>query len=198
MVLGGVEMQIGKQIQDHRQRLGLTQDDLAAKLVVTRQTISNWENDRHYPDVENLLLLSQLFQLSLDELVKGDVVQMKHKISTSHNERDAKLMLSLMVAATVAVGPSLFLPRYWAFLPPAVLWGLALIPALRIEAFKRQADVHTYQEILAYMQGADVDKLRQQRSWWRDTWSTSKIVLLLTGVCAVIALLVSIPYILLR
>lgn len=191
-------MQIGKQIQTHRQRLGLTQDDLAAKLFVTRQTISNWENDRHYPDIENLLLLSELFQLSLDALVKGDVLQMKHEIETRKSNRDTKLMIGFMLAALIAIGPSLFLPRYWAFLPPAMLWGLAFIPASRIEAFKKQADVHTYQEILAYMQGQDVAGLRKRRNRWRDTWSKAKIILLVAIVSGVIALLVSVPYLLLH
>lgn len=191
-------MQIGKQIQIHRQRLGLTQDNLAAKLFVTRQTISNWENDRHYPDIENLLLLSQLFQLSLDELVKGDVVKMKHVVDTRKSNRDAKLMLGLMLTALLAIGPSLFLPRYWALVPPAILWGLAFIPAFRLEAFKKKADVHTYQEILAYMQDMDVQTLRKQRNKRRDIWSQIKIVLVFAFVSGVIALLVSIPYLLLH
>lgn len=191
-------MQIGKQIQIHRQRLGLTQDDLAAKLFVTRQTISNWENDRHYPDIENLLLLSQLFRLSLDELVKGDVVQMKHVVEIRQSNRDAKLMLGLMLAAVLAIGPSLFLPRYWALVPPMILWGLALIPAFRLEAFKKKADVYTYREILAYMQGKDVDTLRKQRNQRRDAWAKAKIVLLFAVASGVIALLVSMPYLLLH
>jgi transcriptional regulator with XRE-family HTH domain len=191
-------MQIGKQIQIHRQRLGLTQDNLAEKLFVTRQTISNWENDRHYPDIENLLLLSQLFQLSLDELVKGDVVEMKHVVDTRKSNRDAKLMLGLMLAALLAIGPSLFLPRYWALVPTAILWGLAFIPALRLEAFKQKADVHTYQEILAYMRGKDVETLRKQRNKRRDTWAKAKVVLLFAVVSGVIALLVSMLYLLLH
>ncbi|WP_164509902.1 helix-turn-helix transcriptional regulator [Lacticaseibacillus porcinae] len=189
-------MQIGKQIQIHRQRLGLTQDALAGKLFVTRQTISNWENDRHYPDIENLLLLSQLFQLSLDELVKGDVVQMKHELKLYNLDRDAKLMLGLMLASLISIGPSLYLLKYWTLLPSAIFWGIAMIFALRLEAFKKKADVHTYQEILAYMQGKDVEELRQQRHKRRDLWSKAIIVLLFAVVSGVIALLVSLPYLL--
>lgn len=187
-------MQIGKQIQIHRQRLGMTQDALAERLFVTRQTISNWENDRHYPDIENLLLLSQLFHLSLDELVKGDVVQMKQKVAISRSNRDAKWMLGLMLAGILAVGPSLFLPKYWALVPPGILLGLAFIPALRLESFKRDADVHSYLEILAYLQGKDVTALRQQRDPKRDAWHKAMLGLLFAVVAAVLALLVSMPY----
>ena len=47
---------------------------------MTRQTISNWENDRNYPDIRSLVLLSSVFGISLDILVKGDVQEMKEQI----------------------------------------------------------------------------------------------------------------------
>ena len=64
-------MEIGKQIRKYRTELKLSQDDLADKVYVTRQTISNWENDRNYPDVRSLVLLSNVFGVSLDILIKG-------------------------------------------------------------------------------------------------------------------------------
>lgn len=51
-------MNLGSQIKYFRQRDYLSQEDLAEKLYVSRQTISNWENDKSYPDVHNLLMLS--------------------------------------------------------------------------------------------------------------------------------------------
>lgn len=57
-------MEIGKQIKKYRLELNLSQDDLAEKIFVTRQTISNWENDKNYPDIKSLLLLSSLFDTS--------------------------------------------------------------------------------------------------------------------------------------
>ena len=55
-------MNLSKQIKKHRERLSLSQEGLAEKLYVSRQTISNWENEKSYPDVHNLLLLSVLFR----------------------------------------------------------------------------------------------------------------------------------------
>ena len=63
-------MEIGKQIRKYRTERKLSQDDLADKVYVTRQTISNWENDRNYPDIRSLVLLSNVFGISLDNLVK--------------------------------------------------------------------------------------------------------------------------------
>lgn len=58
----------------------LSQDELAQKIYVSRQTISNWENNKNYPDIKSLLLLSSLFNVSLDMLVKGDFEKMKEEI----------------------------------------------------------------------------------------------------------------------
>lgn len=55
------------------------QEDLAEKVFVTRQTISNWENAKNYPDINSLVLLSQLFGVSLDILVKGDLEENERK-----------------------------------------------------------------------------------------------------------------------
>jgi len=75
-------MEIGRQIKKYRLESGLSQDELAEKIFVTRQTISNWENDKNYPDIKSLLLLSSLFDISLDTLVKGDLEKMKEQIQT--------------------------------------------------------------------------------------------------------------------
>ena len=73
-------MELGKQIKKYRQESQLSQDELADRVYVSRQTISNWENDKTYPDVTSLVLLSEIFQISLDKLIKGDIDTMKEVI----------------------------------------------------------------------------------------------------------------------
>ena len=73
-------MEIGKQIKKYRNEIGISQDQLAEKIFVSRQTISNWENNKSYPDLRSLLLLSSLFGVSLDKLIKGDLEEMKEKL----------------------------------------------------------------------------------------------------------------------
>nr|WP_257152008.1 helix-turn-helix transcriptional regulator [Bacillus toyonensis] len=58
-------MNLSKQIKKYRDREGFSQEDLAEKIYVSRQTISNWENERSYPDIHNLLLLSVFFSMFL-------------------------------------------------------------------------------------------------------------------------------------
>lgn len=82
---GGDEMELGKQIKMHRQEAHLSQEELANRVYVSRQTISNWENDKSYPDVNSLVLLSEIFQISLDNLIKGDIEVMKDVIQKRRN-----------------------------------------------------------------------------------------------------------------
>ena len=70
-------MEFAHQLRQHRIEKGLSQDDLAGAIYVSRQTISSWENNKTYPDMQSLLLLSDLFDVSVDSLVKGDVEEMK-------------------------------------------------------------------------------------------------------------------------
>ena len=58
----------------------MSQEELADKIYTSRQTISNWENNKTYPDINSLKLLSNIFDVSLDNLVEGDIEIMKKKI----------------------------------------------------------------------------------------------------------------------
>ena len=69
-------MELGKQIKKCRQDAKLTQEELDERIYVSRQTVSNWENDKSYPDVNSLVLLSEVFRVSLDKLIKGDIDMM--------------------------------------------------------------------------------------------------------------------------
>ncbi|HEM3181962.1 helix-turn-helix domain-containing protein [Streptococcus suis] len=64
-------MNFGQQIKDLRKKKGLTQEQFALKLNVTRQAVSNWENDKNLPDLELLILMSSVFSISLDQLILG-------------------------------------------------------------------------------------------------------------------------------
>ncbi len=65
-------MQLGQMIVKIRKEQGLTQENFAKMFDVTRQTVSNWENEKSYPDLETLVKISDIFNVSLDVLMKGD------------------------------------------------------------------------------------------------------------------------------
>lgn len=71
-------MDIGQKLKNARVQSGLKQEDVADTVGVSRQTISNWENNRSYPDIGSVLKLSDLYAVSLDELLKEDANMRKH------------------------------------------------------------------------------------------------------------------------
>ena len=90
-------MEFNEQIRQIRKDSGLTQEAFAEKVHVTRQAVSNWENNKNLPDIETLIVISQTFHVSLDELILGgkeDMHKMTEKLIKDGNEgRKAKMNL---------------------------------------------------------------------------------------------------------
>ena len=70
-------MQLGQAIAQIRKERGLTQEAFAKMYNVTRQTVSNWENEKSYPDLSTVVKISDEFNVSLDVLLKGDFRMVK-------------------------------------------------------------------------------------------------------------------------
>lgn len=65
-------MNVGKEILNIRKEKGMTQEEFGRQFHVTRQTVSNWENEKSYPDLGTLVEISDAFEISLDKLIKED------------------------------------------------------------------------------------------------------------------------------
>ncbi|WP_099203393.1 helix-turn-helix domain-containing protein [Miniphocaeibacter massiliensis] len=88
-------MDIGKKLKEARTRAEMTQEELAEKIHVSRQTISSWENSRSYPDIISVIMLSDLYGISLDVLLKGDEEMIKNlEKSTNVVKSNKKVILS--------------------------------------------------------------------------------------------------------
>ena len=72
-------MDFGDKLKQYRINEGLSQEQLAEKMGVSRQTITKWETKRGLPDVENMIILAELFKLTLDELVLSEVKRQETK-----------------------------------------------------------------------------------------------------------------------
>ena len=64
-------MNLGKNLKNAREKAGYSQNDVAEKLNISRQSVSRWKNGRSVPDVENLVVLSQMYKISLDDLLEN-------------------------------------------------------------------------------------------------------------------------------
>lgn len=148
-------MNISKQLKNYRKKFNISQEELSEIIHVSRQTISNWENNKSYPDLQSLLLLSDYFKVSLDELVKGDIVNMKNQIQSNELKklRNYSLICGALMFATV---PLIEILTPYGFIFPLTFMILTLHLSIKIETIKKNKDLKTYTEILAYMNNKEV------------------------------------------
>ena len=159
-------MELGKQIKKHRQEVQLSQEKLADRVYVSRQTISNWENDKSYPDVNSLVLLSEIFQISLDNLIKGDIEVMKDVIQKEEivkMNRYGKIYTIMLIVTAISAVPLFMWLGVWAFIPWGIIWALSMYFAVQVEKVKKDNDVQTYKEIVAFSEGKLLDDIQKQR-----------------------------------
>ena len=98
------QIKIGKFIAELRKEKKLTQEQVAEDIKVTRQTISNWENERSYPDIMNVIDLSNLYSLSLDDLLKGDDKMIEHlEENTNIVKSNRKLIAAIMINVLLVI-----------------------------------------------------------------------------------------------
>lgn len=159
-------MEIGAQIKKYRDAQGLSQEALAEKIFVTRQTVSNWETGKSYPDVHSLMLLGGVFNVSLDQLVKGDIEIMKKEIDkaeVAEFNRLGKIHSALFILNILAFIPLVVFLKKVGFYIWLVLCLISLVSAFRVEKLKKKHDLHTYKEIVAFSEGKTLDDIQTQR-----------------------------------
>lgn len=164
-------MEVGNRIREQREAKGISQDELAQKVFVSRQTVSNWERGKTLPDVQSLLLLSNLFDVSVDTLVRGDEETMakeienyeleRYKIKVSVGLSVALIVLgAVMLSIMVAQGIGLESPLYKLALVIVVVGGATSFVAERIE---NRYDIETMREVQAFLQGAEPEQIERER-----------------------------------
>lgn len=159
-------MELSRQIKKYRTQADLSQEELAEKIFVSRQTISNWENDKNYPDIKSLVLMSEVFQVSLDNLIKGDLEKMKKEIDAQEFEKfqkDGNVFTVLFIILLIAPVPLVLLWEWAGLAMYLALFGITMIYAVRIEKYKKKYDIQTYKEIVAFTDGKSLDEIEKAR-----------------------------------
>ncbi len=100
-------MSIGEKIRKAREEKGITQAEAAERLMVSRQTVSNWENERSLPDILSVMRMSELYKLSLDELLKGDRAMM-NKIEKDMKMSRAEKKILKLAGVSILLGVIVF------------------------------------------------------------------------------------------
>lgn len=187
-------MELGKQIKKYRTEVNLSQEELADKIFVSRQTISNWENDKNYPDIKSLLLMSEVFRVSLDILIKGDLERMKKEIDTQEYakfQKDSTIYTVLFIALLIVPVPLIMLLKWFGMALYLCLFGIAMYFAVRIERYKKKYDIQTYKEIIAFTHGQSLDEIEKAKEEGKRPYQKALVVTGFSVLGVIIALIMT-------
>lgn len=149
-------MQVTAQLIHYRKLNHFTQNTLAKRIHVSRQTISNWETGHTYPDIQSLLLLCDLYQITLDDLIHDDMLAIKARSSLKRTRR--QILMSIICILT-AYG-SLIAMKWFPFLLCVMLLSVATtlgcIVLINLFSRTRYLETNTYREILGYLRTGSV------------------------------------------
>ena len=146
---------ISKSIKKHRSLNGMTQEELAAKIHVTRQTVSSWETDRTQPDLEILLALADVFGIEVEELIYGkkrNTAEEKEKLLFGNT---LVTVLSILGCLLIGAGVVMIFIKFWKSFPDALKFLTCFVPAL----LGQSVGVYTYikkKDSLPWCEGASV------------------------------------------
>ena len=183
-------MNIGNEIKKHRAQMNISQEELAERVFVTRQTVSNWETEKSYPDIHSVLLLSQVFGTTVDALLKEDIPQMKSEINQNEIKRFNKyagIYTVLFISVILLTAPLIVLLKIPGMIIALALWVVTFIYAFKVEKIKKDNNISTYKEIVAFSEGKTLDEITTQREIGKRPYQRLVAVLIGAGIGAVIA-----------
>lgn len=125
---------VSKNIKRLRSDRKMTQTDLAEQIHITRQAVSSWESGRTQPDIEMLKILSEIFDVSLEELIYGEKRNTTIDNSNKTQISTGIIVLSVLGSLLITVGAILIIGYYWYALPKFVKGIFAFIPMLAGQA----------------------------------------------------------------
>ena len=189
-----MNIDIGSKIKTLRLSKSMTQEQLAKALHVRAQAVSKWENGKSYPDIHSLLLLSALFDVSLDQLIKGDLETMKQEVNAADVKamnRDAIIYTILLAATIILPVPLIKWFGLYGLTPELLLWGSAMYFARRLERIKKANNVQSYREILAFSEGKRLDEIEQKVEAGKRPYQKVLLALLTAGITLLVGMVLS-------
>jgi len=190
-------MNIGNRIKEYRHQYNFSQEELADKVFVSRQTISNWENNKCYPDIESISLLCDIFHVSLNEFIKKDLEEMKKIVQKSEINNFNRLGTIYTIELLIMIFSVYPLLKYGRTIG-IFIWILFVImtlaTAFMIEKFKKRYDIQTYKEIVEFCEGKSLTYEEKNQEIGKRPYQ--KVLLTITSAILATLILVGMQFIL--
>ena len=147
-------MEIGTNLKNARSNANLTQEDIAEKIGVSRQTVSNWENNKSYPDIISVIRLSDIYGISLDTLLKEDENMIKHLDESTNIVKSKNRLRKLLPVLVYTVIWVMCVLLFWLYsgrdagtYSIFVFWGILPVSTLIISAISGKEDFKPFFKI---------------------------------------------------
>lgn len=151
-----ITMFVTERLVHFRKLNNLTQDDLAKRIHVSRQTISHWETGKTYPDIQSLLLLCNIYEISLDQLTHDDINVLKSKSMLRQSRWLLGGSICCIVITYFALISMKWFPMLFSVMILSMSTTLGVVLIVTLTTRTNSLEVHTYHEIVHYMKTGEV------------------------------------------
>ena len=129
-------MEFNEKLQQLRKQKGLTQEDLAERLYVSRTAVSKWESGRGFPNIESLKAISKIFDISLDELLSGE--EILTIAENDHKQKEGTIRDLVFGLLDCGMALLLFFP-FFGNRTPNYIWNVPLLALTGIQSYLKAA-----------------------------------------------------------
>ena len=177
-------MEFNQKLQELRKQKGLTQEELATSLYVSRTAISKWESGRGYPNIESLKAIAKFFSVTVDELLSsGEVLTIAEEDNKRKERRFCDLIYGLL---DLSMAMLLFLP-FFAEKADGVIQSVSLLALGGVQPYLKTAHLAA----VAAMTAVGILTLALQNCQWM-VWVKSKTMISLTlGALSILLFIIS-------
>lgn len=177
-------MEFNEKLQELRKQKGLTQEELAEQLYVSRTAISKWESGRGYPNIESLKAIAKFFSVTVDELISTDEVL---EIAEEDNRRKEKHFRDLIYGLLdFCIAMLLFLP-FFAEKADGIIQSVSLMALDGVQPYLKIA----YLAVVISMIVMGVLRLALQNCQWAAWLKSKTMISLILGAIAVLVFMIS-------
>ncbi len=172
----GLYMNVGEKILQLRKKMGLSQEELAEKLNVTRQTISKWETNQSSPDFEKIVPLCDLFEITTDELLRGKSENIKNLDDSKIRRKTAcKVSISVFIY---------FLAIIWIISMSTMPW---ISEEITVSVFLLLCAIATVNLIYHFMSLPKEKETEQKKEKNKYEWLDDLVTLIFTAIYLLIS-----------
>jgi transcriptional regulator with XRE-family HTH domain len=151
-MIGVSNMNLPVRLKELRKKKNnMTQEEVAEKIHISRQTLSNWETGKSYPDLQSLLYLCELYNTTLYDLVNQDITTMKSKVIRRDIYILAYLFLMSIIVFILSIVAFIKINLFISIVTISLSIACLTVTSLKLERIKKENNITTFNEVIKFI-----------------------------------------------